>query len=367
MVKTLMMMFAGVLISACSTSDRTEKPDSSAHVTVSSAVMGESRPSDEGPPSDEGEVESRGLRGKIYEPTQPRPLVPLSPLVPNGAVACTKDQGNPQSTIGRDLDGDMWSDPAMTNNKCRNFCAHKRFVFAGTQYGSYCFCGATYGKIGPALNCNMGCSGNGNEMCGGAWANSVSLSGAEPTVPPAPSNGSQCVVSGRGTLQHANPKVVGTYRYLEIQRWEVTGPPTPNGTGYLIPILWITTGSGSLHEEDGTGVVTDIKWGISGARRGALQQIRWGNDWKINRAGALFSIAGGIVETVEQTVNGVAKPVVINRSPANEVAYSDILTYGQNIGVQHHVGPVHGYTWHRKPSWAVGAGGCEAQITLGHP
>ena len=82
----------------------------------------------------------------------------------------------------------------MTNMKCRDSCAGRGYVFGGTQYGSYCFCGATYGKIGSATNCDMGCSGNGNEICGGAWANSVSLSGAEPTVPPAPSNGNQCNV-----------------------------------------------------------------------------------------------------------------------------------------------------------------------------
>lgn len=105
------------------------------------------------------------------------------PLTASGTLACTKDQGDPGGTTGRDLNGYMWSDPAMTNTKCRNSCVSRGFAFAGTQYGSYCFCGNRYGQFGPATNCDMGCSGDNTEACGGSWANSVSRSGAEPTTP----------------------------------------------------------------------------------------------------------------------------------------------------------------------------------------
>ena len=190
---------------------------------------------------------------------------------------------------------------------------------------------------------------------------------SHPKVPAAPTNGSQCVVWGKGTLQHANPKIVGTYRYLEIQRWEVTGPPVPNGTGYLLPVMWTTTGSGSLHEEDGVGGVTDTNWGISGARATQFQQVRSGANWKINQVEMPFTIPDGIVETRRQTINGVAKPLVVSRNQAAEAAYGDILTFGQNITVQHDVRPLGAYTWYRKPFWSAGGGDCEAQITLGPP
>jgi hypothetical protein len=154
---------------------------------------------------------------------------------------------------------------------------------------------------------------------------------------------------------------------MEIQRWEVTGPPVANGTGYLLPVLWTTTGSGSLHEEDGAGGVTDTNWGISGTRTTQFQQIRSGSNWKINQVEMPFAIPDGIVETRQQTVNGVAKPVVVNRSQAVEVTYGDILTYGQNIGVQHDVRTLGNSKWYRQPFWGVGNGQCESQIKLGNP
>lgn len=260
----------------------------------------------------------------------------------------------------------------MTNAKCRSSCGQRGHVFAGTQYGSYCFCGERYGQLGPTTNCNMACSGKSSEMCGGTWANSVSLSGAGPKIPPPPSNGSQCVLTGSGILQHANPKVVGNYRYLEIQRWEVTGPPVTNGSGYVLPVLWTTTGSGSLHEEDGAGGVTDTTWGISGAHLTAFAQIAVYNhgipSWRITRASTPPSTTlNKIVEIQRQTINGVEKPVVIMQSVATEVTYGDIETYDRNIGVQHDVRSLGINKWYRQPMWAAGRGRCEAQITLGHP
>ena len=35
-------------------------------------------------------------------------------------------------------------------------------------------------------------------------------------------------------------------------------------------------------------------------------------------------------------------------TPASEMAYGDILSYGQNIGVQHDVRPLRTYAWDRK-------------------
>ena len=73
----------------------------------------------------------------------------------------------------RDLQGA--TGPGPTNEACQAFCADRGFPFAATQWGSQCFCGNTYGKYGqvPESSCNMGCSGNPSEKCGGWWANSV--------------------------------------------------------------------------------------------------------------------------------------------------------------------------------------------------
>jgi hypothetical protein len=111
--------------------------------------------------------------------TQAVPAVASAPPASQMAVAngkplgCFKDQGDPTGTNGRDLNGFVLNSPGMTTALCTQTCADKGFQYAATQYAIWCFCGATYGKSGPASNCDMKCGGEAKEICGGAWANSV--------------------------------------------------------------------------------------------------------------------------------------------------------------------------------------------------
>ena len=82
-------------------------------------------------------------------------------------IGCFKD------TWTRDLSVFMTSNPGMTTEKCVSLCREKGTAYAATQYGQQCFCGNTYGKYGPATNCDMKCAGNPAEICGGSFANSV--------------------------------------------------------------------------------------------------------------------------------------------------------------------------------------------------
>jgi len=82
-------------------------------------------------------------------------------------LGCFKDEGV------RDLSGPSLSSGTMTTEQCISTCAEKGFSYAGTQIGSACFCGNSYGKYGSANNCNMKCAGNPNQTCGGAAANCV--------------------------------------------------------------------------------------------------------------------------------------------------------------------------------------------------
>ncbi len=91
----------------------------------------------------------------------------------SGYLGCYKDQGDPTGTRGRDLNGFVFNDRNMTTGRCVSECRARGFAYAGTQYGSWCFCGNSYGKSGHANNCNMACSGNSGEICGGPWANSI--------------------------------------------------------------------------------------------------------------------------------------------------------------------------------------------------
>lgn len=88
-------------------------------------------------------------------------------------IGCFRDKGDPSGTRGRDLDGLAVSHSTMSVGQCIDLCSKKGFPYAGVQYGSWCFCGDSYGKFGKADNCNMACSGNASEICGGSWANSV--------------------------------------------------------------------------------------------------------------------------------------------------------------------------------------------------
>ena len=47
------------------------------------------------------------------------------------------------------------------------------FKYAGTQWSKECFCGDEYQNYGEADNCDMPCSGDKTEICGGNWAMNI--------------------------------------------------------------------------------------------------------------------------------------------------------------------------------------------------
>jgi hypothetical protein len=125
----------------------------------------------------QGETCGGAWANTVYQ-VRPGPLMaPSLPATPAAAsvvsLGCFKDQGDAAGTNGRDLNGFAENVPGMTTEMCTQTCAIKGFPFAGTQFGTWCFCGATYGKSGRADNCSVKCGGNQSETCGGAWANSV--------------------------------------------------------------------------------------------------------------------------------------------------------------------------------------------------
>jgi WSC domain len=200
------------------------------------------------------------LAQDIRRPDRP-PHLPLPPPIANGAFGCLKDQGDPQGTNGRDLNGYIWSAVDMKNGVCRDGCGTRGFRYAGTQVGTYCFCGDSAGHSGESNACNTRCSGDIREVCGGIWSNSVSLATGAPlmppppvTIPPVPMNGGRCTINI--TRSGANP-----YRHTEIQLWEVQGPPTPlSGFPRVYPVRWTVSGNGAIQESTGAA-----GWTISGA------------------------------------------------------------------------------------------------------
>jgi hypothetical protein len=51
-----------------------------------------------------------------------------------------------------------------------NFLLRKIIMF---EISSECFCGNSYGKYGTGSGCDMQCSGNQSQICGGFYQNSI--------------------------------------------------------------------------------------------------------------------------------------------------------------------------------------------------
>ena len=89
-----------------------------------------------------------------------------------GYIGCYKD------TSAYDLDGFLERSRNNTPQRCTETCRAKGFAYAGVQYGESCLCGNSYGKYGPADNCDYKCTGDPGQICGGYSANSVYGTGA---------------------------------------------------------------------------------------------------------------------------------------------------------------------------------------------
>lgn len=59
------------------------------------------------------------------------------------------------------------SSTAMTGETCIAFCSAKGYNVAGTEYSGECFCGTALPTLAQESDCNMACSGNSAEACGG--------------------------------------------------------------------------------------------------------------------------------------------------------------------------------------------------------
>jgi hypothetical protein len=100
---------------------------------------------------------------------------PTPPAQPPKAVAflgCFKDSNSPF-----DLDGHLETSERLTPQSCIATCASRNFAYAGVQYAHSCLCGNKYGTQGQAANCNMRCTGDPNQNCGGSYANAVYSTG----------------------------------------------------------------------------------------------------------------------------------------------------------------------------------------------
>jgi len=105
--------------------------------------------------------------------------VPPSPIPPFTDVQSTKKwryltcglDGN--NLPGRTLKGASYGKSDNTVEKCIDFCQGKGYRYAGVEYSAECFCGNDIAadrmpKAGSLGSCNMRCSGNASQFCGGS-------------------------------------------------------------------------------------------------------------------------------------------------------------------------------------------------------
>jgi hypothetical protein len=81
-------------------------------------------------------------------------------------LGCFKD------TAVHDLDG--YRERAARNSPvyCASLCKGKGFRYGAVQNGEMCLCGNSYGKYGPAENCDVKRTGD-SVTCGGGSTNEV--------------------------------------------------------------------------------------------------------------------------------------------------------------------------------------------------
>ena len=77
-----------------------------------------------------------------------------------------------------------------TIESCTSACYNAGYTLAGTEYSAECWCGTSVqagGAPASASECNMVCSGNSTQYCGGPnRLNLYNYTGTPPTSPPPP-------------------------------------------------------------------------------------------------------------------------------------------------------------------------------------
>lgn len=60
----------------------------------------------------------------------------------------------------------------LTPSRCMQWCAERRFKYAGVQFSTECYCANSY-KGTPTTGCDSTCSGDKYQKCGGVYRNQI--------------------------------------------------------------------------------------------------------------------------------------------------------------------------------------------------
>lgn len=108
-------------------------------------------------------------------PPQPMPLA----IASQSYSSCSDNDG------GRTLPNQVTVSD-NTIEECTSACYNAGYVLAGAEYSAECWCGSSIeagGAPAPASDCNMQCTGNSSEYCGGPnRLNFYNYTGTPPTT-----------------------------------------------------------------------------------------------------------------------------------------------------------------------------------------
>ncbi|TPX15264.1 uncharacterized protein E0L32_004541 [Thyridium curvatum] len=223
-------------------------------------------------------------------PPPPPPAPPRPSINVNGwnYAGCYLDRearalkGDNQLTTGPE---------GMSNAMCIDFCNARGFSVSGTEYGSQCFCGNALvdSWLIDDSKCNMTCSGDSNDICGGPWA--LAIYG--PTGQPAMSQGPILAF----TLTEPPPGVAETSLHTGGMRQTVMQVTTPIFVFPAPAPVSSTPGScmtspPQLPPGDASAVVSSLSSVITSVQQEASSIVS-----------SELDKASSIVQTVESIVN----------------------------------------------------------------
>jgi hypothetical protein len=110
-----------------------------------------------------------------------------------------------EATTGRALTKQIGLEVATVEN-CVDACAAEDFLMAGVEYAGECFCGNTLrpGAVpAPAAECNLACSGNKTELCGGG--SRLNVYQFDDGTIPTPTNGPEPTSSTTTSVSSGTP------------------------------------------------------------------------------------------------------------------------------------------------------------------
>lgn len=115
------------------------------------------------------EICGAGGRLSLYASGQAPPPPPstAAKIANWSSIGCYSDNVN---GAGRTLTVGVAITGGLTMEKCTAACYNAGLPLAGSEYAGECYCGSTFANGGapaPAADCNMLCSGNSLEFCGG--------------------------------------------------------------------------------------------------------------------------------------------------------------------------------------------------------